>query len=87
MEDIRRSAAELIALGPDVLVVTGSLNVEALQRATRTIPIVFVSLIDPVGAGFVESLAQPGGNTTGFTAFEYGISAKWVSYSRKSRQP
>ena len=78
MEDIRRSAAELIALGPDVIVVTGSLNVEALQRATRTIPIVFVSLIDPVGAGFVESLAQPGGNTTGFTAFEYGISAKWV---------
>jgi len=78
IEEIRRMAAELIALGPDVIVVTGAVNVEALQRVTRTIPIVFVSLIDPVGAGFVESLAQPGGNTTGFTAFEYGISAKWV---------
>ena len=78
IEHVRRNAAELIALGPDVIVVTGGLNVEALQRATRTIPIVFVSLIDPVGAGFVESLARPGGNTTGFTAFEYGISAKWV---------
>ena len=51
---------------------------EALQRATRTIPIVFAGLTDPVGAGFVESLSRPGGNTTGFTAFEYGISTKWV---------
>jgi len=78
VENVRRNAAELVALGPDVIVVTGSLNVEALQQATRAIPIVFVSLVDPVGAGFVEGLARPGGNTTGFTAFEYGISAKWI---------
>jgi len=51
---------------------------EALQQATRTIPIVFAGLTDPVGAGYVESLARPGGNTTGFTSFEYGLSAKWV---------
>ena len=74
----RRNAAELVALAPDVIVVAGATNVEALQQATRTIPIVFVGLTDPVGAGFVESLARPGGNTTGFTSFEYGISAKWV---------
>jgi putative ABC transport system substrate-binding protein len=83
-EHIRRSAAELVALGPEVIVVTGGLNVEALQRATRTIPIVFVGLIDPVGAGYVEGLARPGGNTTGFTAFEYGISAKWVELLKRS---
>ena len=74
----RRNAEELVALGPDVLFVGGATNVEALQRATRTIPIVFAGLTDPVGAGFVESLSRPGGNTTGFTAFEYGISTKWV---------
>jgi putative ABC transport system substrate-binding protein len=74
----------LVALGPEVIVVTGGLNVEALQRATRTIPIVFVGLIDPVGAGYVEGLARPGGNTTGFTAFEYGISAKWVELLKRS---
>ena len=74
----RRNAAELVALNPDVILVGGATNVEALQRATRTIPIVFAGLTDPVGAGFVESLARPGGNTTGFTSFEYGLSAKWV---------
>src|SRR3954454_10745100 len=74
----RRYAGELIALGPDVILVGGGTNVEALQRATRTIPIVFAGLTDPVGAGFVESLARPGGNTTGFTSFEYGLSAKWL---------
>ena len=73
-----RSAAELVALEPDVILVGGATNMEALQRVTRTIPLVFASLTDPVGAGFVESLARPGGNTTGFTAFEYGLSAKWV---------
>ena len=78
VEHIRRSAADLVALGPDVIVVTGGLNVQALQLATRTIPIVFVGLIDPVGAGFIDGLARPGGNTTGFTAFEYGLAAKWV---------
>ena len=65
--------------GPDVILVAGATNVAALQRATRTIPIVFAGLTDPVGAGFVESLARPGGNTTGFTSFEYGLSTKWVS--------
>ena len=74
----RRNAAELVALDPDVILVQGAVNVEALQRATRTIPIVFASLTDPVGAGFVESLARPGGNTTGLTSFEYGLSTKWV---------
>jgi putative tryptophan/tyrosine transport system substrate-binding protein len=74
----RRNAAELVALEPDVILVGGATNVEALQRATRTIPIVFAGLTDPVGAGFVESLARPGGNTTGLTSFEYGLSAKWV---------
>jgi putative ABC transport system substrate-binding protein len=74
----RRYAAELVALGPDVIFVAGATNVAALQRATRTIPIVFAGLTDPVGAGFVESLARPGGNTTGFTSFEYGLSTKWV---------
>jgi putative ABC transport system substrate-binding protein len=66
----RRNAAELVALEPDVILVGGATNVEALQRATRTIPIVFAGLTDPVGAGFVESLARPGGNTTGLTSFE-----------------
>jgi putative tryptophan/tyrosine transport system substrate-binding protein len=74
----RKNAAELVALGPDVILVTGSNNLGALQEATRTISTVFVGLTDPVGAGFVESLAHPGGNTTGFTAFEYGLSAKWL---------
>jgi putative ABC transport system substrate-binding protein len=74
----RRYATELVALGPDVILAGGGTNVAALQRATRTIPIVFAGLNDPVGAGFVESLARPGGNTAGFTAFEYGLSTKWV---------
>src|SRR5262245_39146775 len=74
----RRNAEELVALEPDVILGGGATNVEALQRATRTIPIVFANLTDPVGAGFVVSLARPGGNTTGFTSFEYGLSAKWV---------
>ncbi len=74
----RRNAAELVALAPDVILVGGATNMEALQPATRTIPIVFAGLTDPVGAGYVESLARPGGNTTGFTSFEYGLSAKWV---------
>jgi putative ABC transport system substrate-binding protein len=74
----RRNAAEMVALDPDVILVGGATNMEALQRATRAIPIVLAGLTDPVGAGFVESLARPGGNTTGFTSFEYGLSAKWV---------
>src|SRR5215212_6095812 len=69
---------ELIALKPDVLLASASSSVAALQRATHDIPIIFANVIDPVGAGFVVSLARPGGNTTGFTAFEYSISGKWL---------
>jgi putative tryptophan/tyrosine transport system substrate-binding protein len=78
-ERYRGYAAELIALAPDVILAPTSGVVAALQRATGTVPIVFVGVIDPVGAGFVASLARPGGNTTGFAAFEYGISGKWVA--------
>ena len=70
-------AAELLALGPDVVVAVGSAAMGPLQ-ATQSVPVVFVQVGDPVGAGFVESLARPGGNATGFTVFEYGISAKWL---------
>src|SRR5262252_5884348 len=72
-------AAELVALAPDVIVAVTSVVVAALQRETRTVPIVFVGVIDPVGAGLVASLARPGGNTTGFTVFEYGLSPKWLA--------
>jgi putative tryptophan/tyrosine transport system substrate-binding protein len=74
----RKFAAELVALTPDVILATASPTVAALQGATRTVPIVFAHAVDPVGAGFVDSLARPGGNTTGFVLFEYGISAKWL---------
>jgi putative tryptophan/tyrosine transport system substrate-binding protein len=74
-----RQAAELVAMAPDVLVAPTSFTLAALQRATRSVPIVFVGVIDPVGAGFVSSLARPGGNTTGFIAFdEYTIGTKWL---------
>jgi putative ABC transport system substrate-binding protein len=77
--DIRRHAAELVALAPDVLVAaTGTATTASLLEATRTVPIVFVTVIDPVGAGFVASLARPGGNATGFTNYEYGMSGKWL---------
>ena len=69
-EQLRRNAKESVALGPDVLLASSSLAVAALQRATRTVPIVFGAVVDPVGAGFVASLSHPGGNTTGFTNFE-----------------
>jgi putative ABC transport system substrate-binding protein len=72
----RRYAAELLALVPDVILAVASPAVAALQQATRTVPIVFVNIVDPVGAGFVDSLAQPGGNATGFIMYEYGLSAK-----------
>jgi putative tryptophan/tyrosine transport system substrate-binding protein len=74
----RKHIGELVAFAPDVIVAAGSPTVSALQQATRTVPIVFVGIVDPVGAGFVASLARPGGNTTGFTSFEYGMSAKWL---------
>jgi ABC-type uncharacterized transport system substrate-binding protein len=77
-EHIRKHAAELVALAPDVILAGGSSALGPLLQATRTIPIVFVTVPDPVGAGFVDSLARPGGNATGFTTFEYGIGAKWL---------
>src|SRR5262245_15911147 len=75
---IRQHAAELAALAPDVIMTGGSITVAPMQQATRTIPIVFTNLADPVGAGIVQSLARPGGNATGFTNFEYSMSGKWV---------
>ena len=78
-DDIRRHAAELAALAPDViLAATGTTTVVPLLQATHIVPIVFVIVIDPVGAGFVASLARPGGNATGFLMFEYGLSGKWL---------
>jgi putative tryptophan/tyrosine transport system substrate-binding protein len=78
-DDVRQHAAELVAMGPDVLVAaTGTATVAPLLQATGTVPIVFVTVIDPVGAGFVASLAQPGGNATGFTIYEYSMSGKWL---------
>jgi ABC-type uncharacterized transport system substrate-binding protein len=78
IERIRRSAAELVALAPDVILAYGGSVVGSLQQVSRTVPIVFVEVIDPVGAGFVMSLARPGGNATGFSLFEFGISGKWL---------
>jgi putative ABC transport system substrate-binding protein len=75
---IRKYAAELIARAPDVILATGSATVGPLLQLTSTVPIVFAYVPDPVGAGFVSSLARPGGNATGFTPFEYGTSAKWL---------
>jgi putative ABC transport system substrate-binding protein len=77
-ERYRRYASELIALSPDVIFANASAIVAPLQQLTRTVPIVFATVVDPVGAGLVESLARPGGNITGFTAFEYAIAAKWL---------
>jgi putative ABC transport system substrate-binding protein len=73
-----RYAEELLALVPDVILASATPSVQALQQATRTVPIVFAIVADPVGAGFVDSLARPGGNVTGFTPFEYGMSGKWL---------
>jgi putative ABC transport system substrate-binding protein len=77
-ERIRQYVAELVALSPDILLVAGGSHVGPVQQATRSVPIVFVQVTDPVGGGFVSSLARPGGNTTGFTVFEFDISAKWL---------
>jgi putative ABC transport system substrate-binding protein len=76
--NIRKYAAELVALAPDVILVSGALALAPLLQVTRTVPIVFVSVADPVGAGFVESMARPGGNATGFIQFEYSLSGKWL---------
>jgi len=77
-ERIRRYVAEFVAFLPDVIVASGSATVGPLLQATRTVPIVFVNVPDPVGAGYVESLSRPGGNASGFILFEYGISGKWL---------
>jgi len=74
----RRYAAELVALAPDVILAAGTLSVAALQHVTRTLPLVFVQVTDPVGAGLVDSLARPGGNTTGFMLSEYSVAGKWL---------
>src|SRR5262244_40705 len=76
--NLRKYAGELAASAPDVILAVGSSAAAPLLQATRTVPIVFALVADPVGAGFVDSLARPGGNATGFTLFEYGISAKWL---------
>ena len=78
IEHGHRDAAELVALAPEVIVTIGSVAIAPLQQATRTIPLVFVNAPDPVGAGFVRSMAQPGGNITGFSNFEYSMSGKWA---------
>jgi putative ABC transport system substrate-binding protein len=75
---IRKYAAELVALAPDVILATGAAVVGPLQQASHTAPIVFVNVTDPVGAGFVASLRRPDGNSTGFTSIEYGMSGKWL---------
>jgi len=74
----QRYAEELVALAPDVILAAAVPSVQALQRATRTVPIVFANVSDPVASGFVKSLARPGGNTTGFMQFEFGLSGKWL---------
>jgi putative ABC transport system substrate-binding protein len=77
-DTIRKYAAELVAIAPDVILASGGPTTQSLLRVTRTVPIVFANAVDPVGGGFVASLARPGGNATGFTSFEYDISGKWL---------
>jgi putative tryptophan/tyrosine transport system substrate-binding protein len=76
--EIRKYAVELVALAPDAIFATGTASMGPLLQATRTVPIVFVSVTDPVGAGYVDSMARPGGNVTGFVPFEYSLSGKWL---------
>ena len=78
LDHSQKFAAEMAALGPDVILAPGSVTVGPLLQATRSVPIVFVHVPDPVGAGFVDSLARPGGNATGFTQFEFSIAGKWL---------
>jgi len=86
-DQARGYAAELVALAPDVILASSGSVVGPLRRLTRTIPIVFTETSDPVGAGFVESLARPGGNVTGFLTFEYGLSAKWLELLKQIAPP
>jgi putative tryptophan/tyrosine transport system substrate-binding protein len=78
VDSLRKYAAELVALAPDVILASGTATMAPLVQATRTVPIVFVNVADPVGGGFVDSLARPGGNATGFMQFEYNLSGKWI---------
>src|SRR5262249_5640582 len=78
IEDTRRYAVELVALAPDVIFASGATSVEPLRQATRTVPIVFVLVPDPVGSGFVNTLARRGGTATGFPTYDYAIGAKWL---------
>lgn len=82
-ERLRRYADELVALKPDVILSMGSVTVAPLQQSTRTIPIVFMNVPYPVGAGFVQTMAHPGGNITGFLNFEYSIGGKWAELLRQ----
>jgi putative ABC transport system substrate-binding protein len=81
--DDANDAAQVVALAPDIILAQGSTPLAPLLKATRTIPIVFTIVADPVGAGYVESLAHPGGNATGFLTFDYGISAKWLEFLKE----
>src|SRR6516162_10706325 len=74
----QKTAVEVVALSPDVLLASSNIVIEQLSKATRTIPIVMVQVVDPVGSGYVESMARPGGNITGFTQFEYSLAGKWL---------
>src|SRR6202043_598991 len=76
---------ELVALGPDVIFVSGTASAGRLLQSSRTVPIVFANVADPVGAGFVDSLSRPGGNATGFIQFEYSLSAKWLELLKEIR--
>src|SRR6516162_4634157 len=82
----QKNAAQLIALAPDIIFASGTLSVAALRRLNRTVPIVFAYVVDPLGAGFVDSLNRPGGNTTGFTVYEYLWAGNGLSCLRKLRQ-
>jgi putative ABC transport system substrate-binding protein len=77
-DEARKYAAELVGLGPEVMMATGGASVGALLQASKTIPVVFANVPDPVGSGFVESLSRPGGSATGFVQFEYSLSGKWL---------
>ena len=77
-DNLRKYAAELVALAPDVILAAGSFSVGPLLQVTRAVPIVFVHVPDPVGAGYVDNMARPGGIATGFTQYEYSISGKWL---------
>ena len=84
---MRQFADELVALAPDALFAFGSPSVGALQQSTNTLPVVFATVADPVGAGFVASLAHPGGNITGFMLLEYSIGTKWPNCSARELEP